>query len=98
MVTNPITRDWTVTASVFATLNEMFGNRTVIGIGRGDSARRTIGYDPVTVGEFARSTALMLRTRLGFSVGGFIVGCVSFLTRRGRIAYNSGPWRTSSAG
>ena len=34
MVTNPLTRDWTVTASVFATLNEMFGNRTVIGIGR----------------------------------------------------------------
>ena len=28
-VTNPATRDWTVTASVFATLNEMFGNRTV---------------------------------------------------------------------
>ncbi|HEX6009605.1 MAG TPA: LLM class flavin-dependent oxidoreductase, partial [Actinomycetota bacterium] len=40
MVTNPATRDWTVTASVFATLNEMFGNRTVIGIGRGDSAVR----------------------------------------------------------
>ncbi|HEY1621813.1 MAG TPA: LLM class flavin-dependent oxidoreductase, partial [Streptosporangiaceae bacterium] len=28
MVTNPLTRDWTVTASLFATLNEMFGNRT----------------------------------------------------------------------
>jgi probable F420-dependent oxidoreductase len=27
MVTNPATRDWTVTASSFATLNEMFGNR-----------------------------------------------------------------------
>ena len=40
MVTNPATRDWTVTASVFATLNEMFGNRTVCGIGRGDSAVR----------------------------------------------------------
>ncbi len=35
MVTNPSTRDWTVTASVFATLNEMYGNRTVCGIGRG---------------------------------------------------------------
>ena len=31
MVTNPLTRDWTVTASLFATLNEMFGNRTVSG-------------------------------------------------------------------
>ena len=37
MVTNPATRDWTVTASLFATLNEMFGNRTICGIGRGDS-------------------------------------------------------------
>ena len=43
MVTNPGTRDWTVTASLFATLNEMFGNRTVCGIGRGDSALRTLG-------------------------------------------------------
>ena len=40
MVTNPATRDWTVTASLFATLNEMFGNRTICGIGRGDSAVR----------------------------------------------------------
>ena len=28
IVTNPGTRDPTVTASVFATLNDMFGNRT----------------------------------------------------------------------
>jgi len=49
MVTNPITRDWTVTASIFATLNEMFGNRTVIGIGRGDSAVRVINGKPTTL-------------------------------------------------
>ena len=49
MVTNPITRDWTVTASLFATLNEMFGNRTVIGIGRGDSAVRVINGKPTTL-------------------------------------------------
>ena len=49
MVTNPVTRDWTVTASVFATLNEMFGNRTVIGIGRGDSAVRVINGKPTTI-------------------------------------------------
>ena len=46
MVTNPGTRDWTVTASMFATLNEMFGNRTICGIGRGDSAMRVIGRKP----------------------------------------------------
>src|SRR5919109_5481716 len=48
MVTNPGTRDWTVIASQFATLNEMFGNRTVCGIGRGDSALRTLGAKPGT--------------------------------------------------
>ncbi len=49
MVTNPATRDITVTASVFATLNEMYGNRTVIGIGRGDSAVRVTNGKPVSV-------------------------------------------------
>jgi probable F420-dependent oxidoreductase len=51
MVTNPATRDWTVTASVFATLNEMYGNRTVCGIGRGDSAVRVTNGAPVSVGD-----------------------------------------------
>jgi probable F420-dependent oxidoreductase len=57
MVTNPMTRDWSVTASMFATLNEMFGNRTVCGIGRGDSSRRVIGQPPgtlATLGEAMR--------------------------------------------
>ncbi len=49
MVTNPATRDWTVTASVFATLNEMYGNRTVCGIGRGDSAVRVTNGAPTTL-------------------------------------------------
>jgi len=49
MVTNPATRDWTVTASLFATLNEMYGNRTVIGIGRGDSAVRVTNGKPTTL-------------------------------------------------
>ncbi|GAB7045035.1 TIGR03842 family LLM class F420-dependent oxidoreductase [Catenuloplanes indicus] len=51
MVTNPGTRDWTVTASTFATLNEMYGNRTICGIGRGDSALRTLGLKPNTLAE-----------------------------------------------
>jgi probable F420-dependent oxidoreductase len=54
-VTNPATRDWTVTASVFATLNEMYGNRTVIGIGRGDSAVRVTNGKPVTLAELRES-------------------------------------------
>jgi probable F420-dependent oxidoreductase len=54
-VTNPATRDWTVTASVFATLNELYGNRTVCGIGRGDSAVRVTNGAPVTMGELRES-------------------------------------------
>ncbi|RYV51744.1 TIGR03842 family LLM class F420-dependent oxidoreductase [Pengzhenrongella frigida] len=49
MVTNPATRDWTVIASLFATLNEMYGNRTVCGIGRGDSAVRTLNGRPANL-------------------------------------------------
>ena len=50
-VTNPATRDPSVTASLFATLNEGFGNRTICGIGRGDSARRVLGRKPTTLAE-----------------------------------------------
>jgi probable F420-dependent oxidoreductase len=53
MVTNPGSRDWSVTASVFATLNDMFGNRTVCGIGRGDSAMRVVGRAPSTLAVLA---------------------------------------------
>ena len=49
MVTNPGTRTWEVTASTFATLNEMYGNRTICGIGRGDSAMRVAGRAPATL-------------------------------------------------
>ncbi|MFI9050885.1 TIGR03842 family LLM class F420-dependent oxidoreductase [Streptomyces sp. NPDC053427] len=49
MVTNPSTRTPEVTASTFATLNEMYGNRTVCGIGRGDSAMRVAGRPPNTL-------------------------------------------------
>jgi probable F420-dependent oxidoreductase len=48
-VTNPATRDPTVTASLFATLNDTFGNRTICGIGRGDSSRRVLGKPPTTL-------------------------------------------------
>jgi len=48
-VTNPATRDVTVTASALATLNEISRGRMDCGIGRGDSARRVIGKPPVTL-------------------------------------------------
>jgi probable F420-dependent oxidoreductase len=55
MVTNPGTRDWSVTASLFATLNDMFGNRTVCGIGRGDSSRRVIGQPPMSLATLSEA-------------------------------------------
>ena len=55
MVTNPATRDWTVTASLFATLNEMYGNRTVCGIGRGDSAVRVAKGKPTSIATLRES-------------------------------------------
>jgi probable F420-dependent oxidoreductase len=56
MVTNPATRDWTVTASLFATLNEMYGNRTICGIGRGDSAVRVLNGKPTTLKQLREAT------------------------------------------
>ncbi len=48
-VTNPGTREPTVTASSLATLNELSGGRMDLGIGRGDSARRVLGKPPITL-------------------------------------------------
>jgi probable F420-dependent oxidoreductase len=59
MVTNPVTRDWSVTASLFATLNDMYGNRTVCGIGRGDSALRVIGAAPASLGTLGESIGVI---------------------------------------
>lgn len=55
MVTNPGTRTWEVTASTFATLNDMYGNRTVCGIGRGDSAMRVAGRTPNTLARISEA-------------------------------------------
>jgi probable F420-dependent oxidoreductase len=59
MVTNPGTRDWTVIASQFATLNELYGNRTICGIGRGDSALRVIGLQPDTLARLRESIGVI---------------------------------------
>ena len=48
-VTNPGTREPSVTASDLATLNEVSGGRMDLGIGRGDSARRVLGKPPITL-------------------------------------------------
>jgi probable F420-dependent oxidoreductase len=50
-VTNPAVRDWTVTASLLATLNRISGGRMDLGIGRGDSSRRVMGKRPTTLAD-----------------------------------------------
>jgi probable F420-dependent oxidoreductase len=58
-VTNPGTREPTVTASAYATLHDISGGRAVLGIGRGDSARRVIGQQPVKMAEFEAALRMM---------------------------------------
>ena len=58
-VTNPGTRDPTVVASLYATLHDISDGRMVMGIGRGDSARRYIGQQPVKVAEFETALRMM---------------------------------------
>jgi probable F420-dependent oxidoreductase len=48
-VTNPVTREPSVTASALATLDEISGGRMDLGIGRGDSAVRVLGKPPTTM-------------------------------------------------
>ncbi len=59
LVTNPLTRDWSVTASLFATLNDMYGERTVCGIGRGDSAVRVTGGSPATLATLGEAIGVI---------------------------------------
>ncbi|TQF01355.1 TIGR03842 family LLM class F420-dependent oxidoreductase [Kitasatospora acidiphila] len=68
MVTNPSTRSWEVTASTFATLNDMFGNRTVCGIGRGDSAMRVAGRQPATLARLSEAMRVIKGLAEGRSV------------------------------
>jgi probable F420-dependent oxidoreductase len=58
-VTNPGTREPTVLASAYATMHVISGGRMVMGIGRGDSARRVIGLQPVKVAEFEDSCRMI---------------------------------------
>src|SRR4029077_542989 len=57
-VTNPGTRAPTVLASGYATLHDISNGRMVMGIGRGDSARRYIGQKPVRAADFDGRSAM----------------------------------------
>jgi alkanesulfonate monooxygenase SsuD/methylene tetrahydromethanopterin reductase-like flavin-dependent oxidoreductase (luciferase family) len=60
-VTNPASRDPSVTASVLATLNTISGGRMDLGIGRGDSARRVLGKKPTTLARLEEAVRIWLR-------------------------------------
>jgi probable F420-dependent oxidoreductase len=59
MVTNPATRDPTVLASAYATLHDISDGRMIMGIGRGDSALRAIGRQPMKVADFERALRML---------------------------------------
>jgi probable F420-dependent oxidoreductase len=58
-VTNPATREPTVTASVLAVLQELSGGRMDLGIGRGDSARRVLGKGPTDLAMLETATKVI---------------------------------------
>jgi probable F420-dependent oxidoreductase len=58
-VTNPATRDPSVLASAYATLHDLSDGRMAMGIGRGDSAVRYIGRQPMKVAEFEQACAMI---------------------------------------
>ncbi len=63
-VTNPGVREWSVAASLFATLEVQSGNRFEMGVGRGDSSRRVLGRKPLnieTMIEFSNAVKGMIR-------------------------------------
>jgi probable F420-dependent oxidoreductase len=51
-VTNPVTREPAVTASAYATLQDISGGRMLMGMGRGDSAVRVMGRKPTPIKLF----------------------------------------------
>jgi probable F420-dependent oxidoreductase len=54
-VTNPATREPSVTASTLAFLNDLSAGRMDLGIGRGDSARRVLGKAPTTMKDLEQA-------------------------------------------
>jgi probable F420-dependent oxidoreductase len=58
-VTNPVTREPAVTASAYATLQDISGGRMLMGMGRGDSAVRVMGRKPTPIAEFERRLTMI---------------------------------------
>src|SRR5262244_474785 len=59
LLSNPVNRHPTVTASSIATIDELAPGRTLLGMGIGDTAVRMAGLKPARVAELEASTRLM---------------------------------------
>lgn len=68
LVTNPVVRDVTVTASLFGALNVISGGRMELGIGRGDSSRRVLGKKPTTLQYLEESVRVFRELNAGREV------------------------------
>lgn len=68
LVTNPRTRDPIVTASAFATLNNITGGKAICGIGRGDSSVRVMSRTPVTLARLEEATRVIQTLGSGHSM------------------------------
>ncbi len=68
-VTNPATREPSVTASTLALLDEFSGGRMDLGIGRGDSARRVLGKPPTTMATLEEAIGVIRALVAGETVG-----------------------------
>jgi probable F420-dependent oxidoreductase len=67
-VTNPATREPTVTASALAVLQELSGGRMELGIGRGDSARRVLGKQPTSMRDLEQAVHVIRALAEGHSI------------------------------
>jgi 5,10-methylenetetrahydromethanopterin reductase len=70
-VTNPLSRHWSVTASVLQTLNEYSPGRVRLGIGVGDSALRRLGGNVAKLAELREAVAAIRALLAGKEVEGF---------------------------
>lgn len=64
-VTNPCTRHVSTLASIFATLAGLHPGRLALGIGRGDSAVRTMGLNPVNTAMLEESVVVLRELMAG---------------------------------
>ena len=67
-VTNPATREPTVTASALAVLQELSGGRMELGIGRGDSSRRVLGKQPTSMRDLEQAVHVIRALAEGHSI------------------------------